>query len=189
MGRIANWNLELAIESFFERDMDKSNKVIENESVVDYLYQNISARLVQVNNTRLSPYEADQIGKMFRILSDIERIGDHATNIAEYTAIITDGNLKFTDAAAEELKKLSDLTVKLAEKSLDAFEKQDDSYLLEIELMENEVDYMSVQFNENHLNRLIAENCEPKSGVVFTDMITDLERSADHANNIAFSII
>jgi len=189
MGRIANWNLELAIESFFEKDMDKSNKVIENESVVDYLYQNIAARLVQVNNTRLSPYEAEQIGKMFRILSDMERIGDHATNIAEYTAIVTDANLKFTDEAAEELKKLSDLTVKIAEKALQTYERQEDSLLLEIELMENEVDYMSKHFNENHLSRLIAENCEPKSGVVFTDMITDLERSADHANNIAFSII
>jgi len=189
MGKIANENLALALRAFAEKSTDKASKVLENETIVDYLNQNIAAKLVWINRMTLSNPEAEKIGKMFSVLSDIERIGDHAENIAEYALAAKDGDFIFSAIAMNELKTLGNATINLANQALDAYEHFDESQLQQIELLEEEVDNLSAEFTENHINRLKTENCDPKGGVVFTDMIIDLERCGDHANNIAFSIL
>jgi len=189
MGKIANENLALALDSFNNKDIEKANTVLKNEKIIDYLSHNIAIKLIWINSMTLSGYEAERIGKMFQIVSDMERIGDHAENIAEYTIVVENNDLKFSDAAIEELKKLSDLTITLTNVALDAFEREAVSLLPEVRSLEQDIDKYSVEFTENHISRLKVASCEPKSGVIFTDMIVDLERSADHANNIAFSLL
>jgi len=185
MGKIANENLAMALESFFEKNEDKAALVFNNEKIIDYLNDRIASKLVEINNMELSKTDAKKVGGMFRILSDFERIGDHAENIAEYTLTVTEDSLKFTEGAINELKLLSGLTVEITERALGVYGRQDRKELPLVESLEEEVDKLSLQFGENHLGRMMAENCELKSGVVFTDMITDLERAADHAHNIA----
>jgi phosphate:Na+ symporter len=189
MGKIATENLTLAIESFIKKDVDKAKKTLKNEKIIDYLSHNIAINLISINNMALSGYEAAKIGRMFQIVSDMERIGDHAENIAEYAITVEENELKFSDVASEELKKLCELTTSLITMALDAYEREDVSQLKEIRSIENEIDKLSTEFTDNHINRLKIATCEPKSGVIFTDMIIDLERSADHANNIAFSLM
>jgi len=189
MGKIANENLALAIESFIEKDIEKAKKVLKNEKIIDYISHNIAIKLIWINNMALSGYEAAKIGRMFQIVTDMERIGDHAENIAEYSEIIDSNNLKFSEAAAKEIKELSNLTLTLSNIALEAYEKEDISQMDEIRSLEKQIDKLSVKYIENHIKRLKESTCEPKSGVIFTDMITDLERSADHANNIAFSML
>ena len=189
MGKIASENLVLALDAFFEKSTDKANKTIENEAIVNYLNHSIASKLVWINNMPLSNAEAEKIGAMFRTLSDMERIGDHAENIAEYVLENKDSITKLSDAAISELKRLGSTTVTLTAQALDAYEQQDESLLPQIGHLEEEVDKLSAEFSENHLSRLKTEQCDPKSGVIFTDMIIDLERIGDHANNIAFSIV
>jgi len=188
MGKIANENLELALEAFFEKSDTKANKVFENEKTIDFLNYSIAPKLVEINNMALSPSDAEKVGEMFRVVSDIERIGDHAENIAEYAMVMKESNPKFSSVAIEELKKLGELTVKITAMAVNTYENQDVSQLEKIDDVEEKVDELSVEFAENHIKRLKTEGCEPKSGVIFNDMITDLERSADHAKNIAFAI-
>jgi len=189
MGKIANENLTLAIESFIGKDIDKAKTVLKNEKIIDFLSHNIAIKLIWINNMALSGYEAAKIGRMFQIVTDMERIGDHAENIAEYTETVDVNDLKFSDAAQKELKDLCELTSTLANKALEAYEKDDTSLLDEIRSLEKKIDKLSVEYIGNHIKRLKEAACEPKSGVIFSDMITDLERSADHANNIAFSLL
>jgi len=189
MSKVANDNLALALDAFYERDLDKAKKVFDNEGIVNYLYQEIASKLVWVNNMKLSNAEAEKIGKMFGILSDIERIGDHAENIAEYIIEAEESGVHFSDSAIEELKTLGGTTVKLANEALYAFEHQDTSRLPQIKVLEEKVDNLTKKSAQNHIGRLKAGDCDPKSAVVFTDMIIDLERCGDHANNIAFSIL
>ena len=189
MGKIAHENLALAVEAFIEKDMEKAKRVVKNEKIIDYLSHNIAIKLIWINSMTLSVYEAARIGRMFQTVSDMERIGDHAENIAEYAIIVESNDLKFSDIAAEEIKKLSELTVSQSSKALDAFEREDLSQLNEIRDLEEEIDKLSAKFTDNHIDRLKIATCEPTSGVIFTDMIIDLERSADHANNIAFSLL
>jgi phosphate:Na+ symporter len=189
MGKIANESLALSLESFFEKNEDKAQKTLELEKTINFLNHQIAAKLVEINNMTLSGSDAEKVGKMFKVLSDIERIGDHAENIAEYTVIVVDRNLKFSDNAIAELKLLGDLTIKQIIRAIDAYENQDVSGLPQIRFFEKDVDRLSKEFIENHIKRLKNKQCEPKNGVIFTDMIIDLERSADHAKNIAFSIV
>jgi len=189
MGKIANENLALAVESFIDRDIDKAKKVLKNEKIIDFLSHNIAIKLIWINNMALSGYEAAKIGRMFQIVTDMERIGDHAENIAEYTETIDNHDLKFSDAAIKEITELCELTITLANKALDVYESEDTSQIDEIRSLEKKIDKLSAKYIGNHINRLKEATCEPKSGVIFTDMITDLERSADHANNIAFSLL
>jgi len=185
MGTIANENLALALESFFEKNEEKARKTFENEKIINFLYHRISSKLVEINNKALSKSDAEKVGKMFKVLSDIERIGDHSENIAEYSIIMKDRNLKFSDVAIEELELLSRLTLEITTKALDVYRREDEVKLAQIKSLEKEIDALSVEFTENHIERLKTEMCEPKSGVIFTDIIIDLERSADHANNMS----
>ncbi|MCL2560903.1 MAG: Na/Pi cotransporter family protein [Rikenellaceae bacterium] len=188
MGKIANESLNFSLEAFFEQNEDKVRKTFELEKTINFLNQQIAAKLVEVNNMRLSDSDAEKVGKMFKTLSDIERIGDHAENIAEYALLVKDRGLKFSDAAIEELKLLGNLTTEQILRTLNAYEQEDSSELKEIKYFEKEIDKLSVDFVENHIQRLKESSCDPKSGVIFTDMIIDLERTADHAKNIALSI-
>ncbi|MCL2409647.1 MAG: Na/Pi cotransporter family protein [Oscillospiraceae bacterium] len=189
MGKIASENLVLALDAFFEKSTDKANKTIENEAIINYLNHSITSKLVWINNMPLSNAEAEKVGAMFRTLSDMERIGDHAENIAEYVLDNKDSITRLSEAAISELKRLGVATVTLATQALYTYEQQDETSLPQIESLEEEVDNLSAEFSENHLRRLKTEQCDPKSGVIFTDMIIDLERIGDHANNIAFSLL
>lgn len=195
MGKIAGENLALALEAFFEKDEDKINKTLENEKIINYLNHNIAPKLVEINNMALSSHDAARVGEMFRVSSDMERIGDHAENIAEYAAIVKDNNLEFSDTAIEELRTLSNLALINIGKALGVYERQGESQsgqvesLREVVRIEDEVDNLAVKFADNHIDRLQTGECNPKSGVIFTEMIIDLERSADHAKNIAFSVL
>ena len=189
MGKIANENLEMSIDAFFNKDEEMVKEILEREKTVNYLNHNIASELVEINNMALSTSDAERIGEMFRVLSDFERISDHAENIAEYTLVAKDGNLNFSGPAVAEMELLCSYTKDIVTKALTAFATQNETNLAEIEALEDKIDELSVTFAENHISRLKTESCQPKSGVIFTDMITDLERSSDHAKNIAFSII
>lgn len=190
MGKIAKENLTIALDAFFEKSPEKVEKVYKNEGVVNYLNHNIAAKLAWINRMPLSNAEAKKVGDMFWILSDIERVSDHAENIAEYAEIMIDNEkMRFSEEALLEMKNLGNVVVELVEKALEVYEKHDENMLPKIQILEDKTDALSGEYTENHINRLIAETCEPRCGAIFTDMIGDLERSGDHANNIAFSIL
>ena len=189
MGKIASHNLALSLEAFFEKDEAKINKTFEIEKTIDFLNHRIASKLVEINNMALSISDGEKVGRMFKVLTDIERVGDHAENIAEYAQAVKDGNLKLSEIALEELKLLGDLTTKQVVRAVKAYENQDNKGLSQIKWFEKEIDKLSIEFVENHMERLKDEKCNPQNGVIFTDMITDLERTADHARNIAFSVL
>jgi len=188
MGKIANENLSMALEAFYEKDVEKAKIVMENEGVIDFLHQNIASKLAEITNKRLSTGDAKKVGDMFVILSDIERVGDHAENIAEYTQLIVEDSLKFSEIAIEELQAISKITIDLMDMVLSAYEKYDKSKLPEIKELEDKVDSMASEFARNHFKRLKSKKCKAKSGVVFMDIINDLEKTADIGEKIVLSL-
>jgi len=185
--RIANEMLEIAVEAFVENDLEKAKKV--DAKTVRYLTRQTSSKLVQLNKMTLWKYDANRVGKMFRILYDIERIAAHAENITEYIVEINERELVFPSEATQDLKELAHLTTKLADLSLAAFRDEDYSLLPQIEELEDKVDCLSKTLTENHINRSKEDPMHPRCGVIFTDMIIDLERSADHSNIIASNML
>lgn len=189
MGKIANENLALALEAFFEVNEEKAQRTFDNEKVINYLYHQISSKIIEINNMPLSSTDAVKVGKMLKVLSDIERIGDHAENIAEYAISMKEGSLNISEKGLEELKILGNLTYNQTVRAIIAYENEETIELPQINSFEKEIDRLSIEFAANHIERLKDKTCDPKGGAVFIDMITDLERSADHAKNIAFAVL
>jgi len=188
MGAIANENFALAVEAFFENNDEKSKQVRNNEKIIDFLNHKIAAKLVSINAMRLNPSEAKQIGKMFIILADVERIGDHAANIASYAKDMKNDGLQFSEAATAELKALAEKVIANTQKSLRVYETQNKKKTDEIKAESKQIRFLAENLIENHIERLKTGTCQPESGVLFTDMINDLERSSEHAKNIAASV-
>jgi len=185
MGKIAFDNLKLAQDAFFDRNAEKAVEVFETEETVDYLKREITAHLMRVQSDKLTSNDVEKLSAMLQIVSDIERLGDHAENIAEYVLNEWNHSVNISGQALNELRTLCKAMMDTLALTLEAFEYQDSAQLPHILELEQMVDDLSERYLKNHIERLETEQCDPRCGVVFTSMISDLERCSDHAINIA----
>lgn len=188
MGRIAAKNLRRSVECFFDYSPDKAESVRKRERSVDILNNTILSELGKLRAMDLSSEQMQQVSMMSVSIRDMERLSDHAENIVEYVEELTNKKAEMSDTAIAELKKMAECTLEEVDMALDIFEKSDFSRLDELEALEDVVDDLETQLVNGHIERFMAEHCDPRAGVVFTDIVTDLERCADNAINIAYSM-
>ncbi|MFZ5974367.1 MAG: Na/Pi cotransporter family protein [Bacillota bacterium] len=188
MGRLARRNFSASVKAFFNKDDALVEKVLRREKNINYINHEIIRYLVKCSSLDLSDKDRETIGSYFHVVGDMERIGDHAENIAGYTITRIDEKLKFTDEALAQLRIMTEKVEEIIDVCLDVFAKRDESRLGMVEALDRVINRMQVDFKQSHIDRLSVEVCFPKSGVIFTDMISELERAADHAKNIAYSL-
>lgn len=186
---ICRANLHTALESFFDRDEDKAEAVIEREKTINFLNHEINSYLVSLYGKGLHESDVSRVSTMLSVASDLERIGDLAENIAEYTQIAASNKAKFSPAALDDLGEMAEKVEYMVDLSMKCYDKEDRELLTEARAVEEQVDAMQEEKTENHIERLKAEICDPRGGVVYTDMVSDLERISDHATNIAEGIL
>jgi phosphate:Na+ symporter len=136
----------------------------------------------------LSPENIKHVSMMNIAITDMERFSDHAENIVEYAERLTNKKVWLSETAEAELKQMADNTLKVVDLALDIFETEDYSKLDEIERLEDKVDRQETQLINNHVERFVQEECDPLAGVIFTDIVTDLERCSDNAINVAYAL-
>lgn len=189
MGQIALRNLQASIDFFFDPTDEKAQGVMETEDTVDYLDHNISQALIDLRYHHLPPRELNRLGHLLLDVSDIERISDHATNIVEYRQKLDQRKGSLSDTAITDLHRISEATLKSVEYSLDLFAEdrfQDLNTALQLEdIVNGEKD----RCISAHVERMMDEVCDSMGAVVYSDMVTDLERCSDHAINIAYSLV
>ena len=190
MSVLSNKNFKMSMEALLNKDDKIITKVSENEEVIDYLNHSITSFLVQINGLPLEDHDLLKIGSYYHIVSDIERIGDHAENICEIASRIIENNEAFSEKAIEEIKDLSALVESVITDSFDLFfERSDDPLLLErISNNEQDIDDKTERYKDNHIERLSKGECNAMIGTLFMELLTNLERIADHSTNIAFSL-
>ncbi len=188
MGKIALESMKDAVEAFFTLDDKLAESVRETEDTVDYLTDAITEQLIALRSQGYNQKEMYAISQMMLVASDIERISDHAENIIEYLEMIKSKKASISEQGLAELQKLADATIKSIEFSLYIFETEHYDELQDAERLEQEVDRLQTEIVNSHIDRLMKESCNPAGGVIFTDMTTDLERSSDHAINVAFAL-
>ena len=188
MGRKAENNLQLAMEAFFDGDQAKIDQVYATEKYIDYLSHEITDYLVDVNQRQLPVSDSLKIGGLFHVVNDIERIGDHAENIADAAVRMKHENLTFSKKATKEIQDMFEKAMKILIYALEMFENEDFSHMQEIRAIEEEVDQMEIDLQNSHIRRMAKGKCSPESGLIFTDLVSGLERVADHATNIAFAL-
>lgn len=189
MGRKAEENLQLSMEAFFDGDQLKIDQVYATEKYIDYLSHEITDYLVDVNQRQLPVSDSLKIGGLFHVVNDIERIGDHAENIADSAVRMKEENITFSKKATKEIQDMFAKDKQILACALEMFENEDRSHMKEIRAIEEEVDQMEIDLQNSHIRRMGKGKCSPESGLIFTDLVTGLERVADHATNIAFALI
>lgn len=190
LSRLVQKNYNRAMIAFFERDKDSIDKVLEREKVIDYLSKEITDYIVKINALDVKDHDRQIVAAMYSAIQDLERIGDHAENIVEYTRTVIEDKLTFSDTALAELKDISDKCRSLMELSFAMFNAQGGSpELIEhIIKIEDSVDDCKDDYKQNHIARMDAGVCDAVSGTTFLNMLIDIERVGDHAINVAFAI-
>lgn len=189
MGNIAQENMEKAMDALLHKDENLIAEVYHTEITIDYLNTEITNYLVQINTLSLPVADRKMLGGLFHVVNDIERIGDHAENIADFAKTCIDQELTFSEEAEKELKNMLDDTCEILSLALNMFSHNSEEHLQEILDLENEIDDMERQLQNNHIVRLTSDKCQAHAGMIFTDVVSGLERIADHSTNIAFSIL
>ncbi|MBE5797821.1 MAG: Na/Pi cotransporter family protein [Clostridiales bacterium] len=190
MGTIALSNFNKAMECFNEWSDEKSSEVMRNEEVLDFLNKEITTCLVEVKGLDLDERDTRLVGSLFHVVNDMERVGDHAQNILEAATLRQQEDIKFSPKAIQELDTLSEMVSGQLELAMKNFRDQlsgEDARKV-VEETEQQIDDMTEALRQHHVDRLKQHKCSAKNGMIYLDILTNLERIGDHAENIATSV-
>lgn len=188
MGQFALENLRTSIEYFFDMDEEKAQAVLDKEDTVDYLDHNITQALIGMRYHHLPPRDLNRLGRLLLDVSDIERISDHAVNIVEYRQKLELRKGTLSEASLSDLHRIADATLKSVEYGLQVFAEDRFYDLPTMEQLEDIVNREQERCISNHVERMMEAVCDPMGGVIYSDMVTDLERCSDHIINVAYSL-
>ena len=188
MARMAFENLNGAVQCLLRDDADGLAKIYENEHYIDWLSEQISTYLTRINQNAIPLRDADLIAGYFHVNSDIERIGDHAEDIADILKDFKLRNVQLSTEGKADIKGMLDVVNKLMKDSLDIFATGDMTHLEEVRVLEDRTDELETSLQDRHIQRLSAGKCSGEASVSFSDLVSGLERVGDHAINIAFSL-
>lgn len=189
MGSLALDNLNKVRYAFVEERYENIDLVLEQEQKINRLQREITDYLVMLSNAPISDEEHKRVNIFYNIINDIERVGDHAENIAELAMERRDNNFPFTDQAIGELHEIFDKVSEAFQQALEAFKSNNEALAKGVLKLEDEVDILERQNRANHIERLNKGQCLTGSGIIFLDAISNLERMADHSSNIALFIL
>ena len=192
MERMANMaisNLERAMNTLVSHDQKELDEVYRVEKNIDYMNKEITNYLVHLNQSKLPIDDVMSIGSLFHVVNDIERIGDHAENVADASIMMKKDEVVFSKDGEQDLVHMMSMVRKIVNYSVEMFSKNDRHHLQEILILEDQIDQEERILQQKHVERLTQNECTPEAGMIFSDIISGLERVADHATNIAFSIL
>ena len=190
MGDLARKNYLMAMDMLFTGNVEKMEELEDNEEVLNFLNTNITEYLVKINSLELEDNDRKLVGALFHVVSDFERIGDHGENIAEQAIQLQTTKTTFSEQALQELHQMQDKVISVLDDSCRLFQerKMDFDLAYKINSTEDSIDDMAKTCKENHVSRLNQSLCTAQGGAIYNDLITNLERIADHSTNIAFAL-
>ncbi|WP_373599981.1 Na/Pi cotransporter family protein [Paraclostridium bifermentans] len=189
MGEKAKGSLNNAMEGFLEKSRTKIDSSFEEEKVVNSLQKGILNYLLKLSKTSLNDDSRESVDLLFNTVNDIERVGDHAENIAELATKVIDGNLTMSKEGAKELNEIYQKVIETYSSALSCMENSDVDLACKVIKMEEQVDMMEKSCRANHMRRLNESSCNVDAGVIYLDLISNLERVSDHSANIAQQVI
>lgn len=184
-GKIAEDNLKASLEAFKTGNENLIKKVYETESLINLLETDITNYLVKLSNSELGEAQKTTISAYFHVVNDIERIGDHAENIADWATEITAKGISFSEDAKNELNEIAELCITALDTGIDCFANYDDSKANEVKNLEEQIDILEKDLRSSHIRRLNNGQCSAIAGSIYFDLISNLERVGDHSLNIA----
>ena len=188
MASLASENLNRAMNALITLDEEDIEEVYQVEKNINFLNHAITDYLVKINQSTLPIEDLKSIGALFHVVNDIERIGDHAENVADAAKQRKEEGTPISKEAQRELGEMLDMVNKVIQYAVDMFVRSDESHMQDIVDLESKVDEKERELQRKHVERLTRGECTPEAGMIFSDVISGLERVSDHATNIAFAI-
>ena len=188
MASLAEENLNRAMNALITLDEEDIEEVYEVEKNINFLNHAITDYLVKINQTTLPIEDLNSLGALFHVVNDIERIGDHAENVADAARQRKEEGVSISKEAQKELGDMLEMVNKIIRYAVEMFAKSDETHMQEIATLEDQVDEKERELQKKHVERLTKGECSPEAGMIFSDIVSGLERVADHATNIAFAI-
>ena len=180
--------LKASFEVLHDYSEEKAQKITKMESKVDRYEDELGTYLVQLNNKDLSETDSHSVSMMLHCIGDFERISDHAVNIKESADELHAKGLSFSVYAKAELRVLTAAVTKIVETAFSVFDEQDITKASEIEALEELIDELTKEMKRRHINRLRSGECTIEMGFILSDLITSMERIADHCSNIGVCV-
>ena len=163
--------------------------ILDLESATDRYEDRLGRYLVRVTNVPLSEEQADTVGEYLHVVTDFERISDHALNIAQSAREMTEKKITFSEPGKKEMAVLSGAVLEILSISLQAFSDSDPSYGYRVEPLETRIDELCNEMKARHVARLTRGQCTFQQGYVFNDLLSNFERIADHCSNIGLAVL
>ncbi|MCI9584885.1 MAG: Na/Pi cotransporter family protein [Clostridium sp.] len=185
MGQIALNNIRLASEAIENQNPETIEKVYKNEKDIDRMEELLTGYLIKVNNLSLTERQKLLVNNLFYSITDIERVGDHCENLAEQAEYMAQHGISFSETGCCDLRAISEKAVKSFTHAVAARQTGDMDDVRKVSQYEDDVDMLEEELRDKHIERLSRGECQPSSGVVFLDIISNLERISDHAYNLA----
>ena len=189
MGEKSKESLNAALDGIVDKSKEKIELSFKREKLINELQKSILNYLLKLSKASLNEDSRETVDALFNTVNDIERIGDHAENIAELAKDIVDLEISFSDVGIGELKDMYNKVVSTYTYALEAMRTSNVELACKVIKMEEQVDMMEKSCRANHMNRLNSSSCSIESGVIYLDIISNLERVSDHAVNIAQQVI
>jgi phosphate:Na+ symporter len=189
IGNMVDYSFNNSRDSVIKHDKKLAKEVFKKEKEINKTSHAIVKYMFEFTTKDISPEQRKIVEGLFGTVSDLERIGDHCDNIAEISVYKIDNNISFSGSANEEITYMYERVGKSYLQALQAIKSGDVELARSIIEREGEIDELEKSLRKKHIERLNEGKCGPSAGIVFLDIISNLERIADHASNIAFTVI
>ncbi|WP_131043945.1 Na/Pi cotransporter family protein, partial [Clostridioides difficile] len=189
MGEKAKESLNASMEALVEHSTEKIDKTYRRERLINDLQKAILNYLLKLSKAPLDDDSREVVDTLFNTVNDIERIGDHAKNIAELSQVAIDSNISFSEEGQSELDVMYNRVVSAYTYALESMRTDNVDLACKVIKIEEQVDIMEKSCRANHMYRLNNNLCSIENGVIYLDVISNLERISDHAVNIAQQVI
>ena len=185
MGKLAKEHVEISMGSVFDVSEEKIQRSNILEKTLDIFEKDLTEYLVHLSHESLTEKEIQTVSHLLFTVSDLERIGDHCDNIAELAEGLVQGHIQLSSDAVEDLKDIEDVVLKAVDLAISSRSRESIMDAKRVYMLEDDVDSMEEDMRHNHMERLSKGLCSADTGIVFLDILSNLERISDHAVNIA----
>lgn len=185
MGKMVEKNLKIAINVLLSGTTDQIETVLKNEEAIDAMNKKLTEYLIKVNNLSLNEKQKRLVSNLFYSIGDIERVGDHAENLVEAAQYMNEHSLQFSETGLEDLTAITNVTLQAFSHAISARQGMNLEDIRKVSKLEDEVDNLEEELRDKHIERLSQGACNSSAGVVFLDLLSNLERISDHAYNVA----
>lgn len=189
MGTMARQNYVKMRSLFNEYDKKTVENIYAREDIIDATEDKLNAYLVKLTDCELTEYESRTVTALLHLLSEFERIGDYSINLVESAEELNSKGLRFSPKAMAEFTVIANAVEEIITMAIDAAEKKDATVAMRIEPLEEVIDYLNETLKNRHIDRLKNGMCQVDAGIIFLDMLINLERISDHCSNSAVYVL